>query len=149
MASKAFLSGSCHCGNVAVEASILPRLVSLCHCRSCRKITGSFGLHAFFKENDVQVSGILVSYEYPGGSGNSMSSSFCAKCFTRVKVEPRRMQGVSFVPVGIFDETALGPEVEIWKSEALSMFRSSKFASLTFDEAAAGGLAAHFRSPDE
>jgi hypothetical protein len=146
---QAVLSGSCHCGAVTVMASVSPRVVSLCHCKSCRKITGSFGLHAFFREDDVKVSGDLVSYEYPGGSGNSMSSSLCAKCFTRVKVEPRRMEGVSFVPVGIFDETDLRPEVEIWKSEALSMFGSGKFASLTFDEAAAGGLAAHFRSPDE
>ena len=138
-------SGSCHCGRVSLTVTGEPRLVSMCHCQSCRKITGAFGLHAFFNEDQVAMAGEVVRYTYPGGSGSAMCTFFCAHCMTRVKVQPQRLKGVVFVPVGVLDEaTRLTPDVEVWRSEALCLFERQPLAQTSFETSAVGGLGAFF-----
>jgi hypothetical protein len=140
------ISGSCHCGRVSLMTRGGPRLVSLCHCQSCRKITGTFGLHAFFNEDQVAIAGQMVCYTYPGGSGNAMDTFFCAHCMTRVKVQPQRLKGVMFVPVGVLDDaTHLVPDVELWRSEALCLFERQPLAQTSFETSAVGGLGAFFK----
>lgn len=54
---------ACHCGQLRLEVEGEPFAVSICHCLSCQRRTGSaFGMQAGFKREHVQVSGRFDDY---------------------------------------------------------------------------------------
>jgi hypothetical protein len=80
---------TCCCGTCSIEVEGDPALNGICHCRNCKRRTGSaFGWSAYFPdERVVGKSGRFGVYEI--GGTNPQRRWFCAACGTTLlwKVE--------------------------------------------------------------
>lgn len=70
------LSGGCNCGQVRYELHGEPIRVGLCHCETCRKITGSaFSFFGIWPRAKVSLSGTLGCWQSRAGG-----ERFCTGC---------------------------------------------------------------------
>ena len=75
------LSGKCLCNKVSYSCNAEPTAIFNCHCKDCRKATGSvFGTNLFFSENNVEINGKLSSFKHISDSGSTMTKFFCPSC---------------------------------------------------------------------
>jgi hypothetical protein len=101
-------TGGCACGQLTFRTSGEPRRVGLCHCMTCRKISGS-PVSAFVIFPAVQVTVEGRSDSWPDGNG---SRSFCPTCGSRVF---SRSDDEIEIGMGAFDEPNLfEPTYELW-----------------------------------
>jgi hypothetical protein len=55
--------------------------VVICHCLACQQRSGSpFGVGAYFKRGDAQISGPSKTYSRSGDSGHDLTNHFCPNC---------------------------------------------------------------------
>ncbi len=95
----------CACGQLKARCDGEPTKVSLCHCASCQRRTGStYGLAAFFPREKVTVEGAAKTFVRRSESGYDVSFRFCADCGSTVCWEPARMPTVIAVAVGAFSD---------------------------------------------
>ena len=81
MESFKTLKGSCGCGKVTYQIKDKPLITQACHCKDCKKSTGSsFVIHTMVFEDDFSVDGNVSSTELPTGSGKGMRAYFCVIC---------------------------------------------------------------------
>ena len=66
------MTGGCACGALRYRAEGEPLIQGLCHCRNCKRISGS-GHVGFvcFPESAVTMDGATASYSVAGGSGRT------------------------------------------------------------------------------
>ena len=75
------LKGSCACGKVNYIITDKPLFTQACHCKDCKKSTGSsFVIHTMIFEEDLKVIGEISSTELPSGSGKGYRAYFCINC---------------------------------------------------------------------
>ena len=75
------LSGNCLCNKVSYSCNAEPTAIFNCHCKDCRKATGSvFGTNLFFSENNVEINGELSSFKHISDTGSTMTKFFCPCC---------------------------------------------------------------------
>ena len=75
------IKGSCSCGNVNYKIINKPLFTQACHCKDCKKSTGSsFVIHTMIMEDDLKISGDVASIELPTGSGKGVNAYFCIIC---------------------------------------------------------------------
>jgi len=75
------LKGSCACGEVKYTITDKPLFTQACHCKDCKKSTGSsFVIHTMIFEDDLIVKGEVSSTELPSGSGKGYRAYFCVNC---------------------------------------------------------------------
>lgn len=95
----------CACGQLSATCRGDPELVSLCNCRQCQRRTGSaFGLAAFFRQQDVTVTGKAASFSRQSDTGATVEFHFCGDCGSTVFWVPRRKPGLIAIAVGCFAE---------------------------------------------
>jgi hypothetical protein len=101
------VSGSCLCGAVAFEARDVVGPFELCHCRRCRKVSGSayaalVGVrregYRITRGNDLVMSFELPVEEAPPGYG----VFFCSVCGSPLP-EPHPTGDWLEIPAGLFD----------------------------------------------
>tara|TARA_B100000029_G_scaffold111911_1_gene104010 strand:- start:1062 stop:1514 length:453 start_codon:yes stop_codon:yes gene_type:complete len=81
MSEKNILKGSCACGNVKYKIKDKPLFTQACHCKNCKKSTGSsFVIHTMVLENDFEIAGDVASIDLPTGSGKGYNAYFCIIC---------------------------------------------------------------------
>ena len=81
MTNYEHLKGSCTCGEVSYEIIDKPLFTQACHCKNCKKSTGSsYVIHTMIFENDLIVEGNVSSTELPTGSGKGYRAYFCINC---------------------------------------------------------------------
>ena len=81
MSKKIILNGSCSCGNVKYKIINEPLFTQACHCKDCKKSTGSsFVIHTMVLPYEFQSSGDVASTELPTGSGKGVNAYFCKIC---------------------------------------------------------------------
>ena len=90
------LKGSCACAKVNYTIIGKPLFTQACHCKNCKKSTGSsFVIHTMVLEEDFDVKGDVSSSELPTGSGKGYQAYFCVNCgvylFCKYKVAPGRI----------------------------------------------------------
>ena len=90
------LKGCCACGKVEYKITDKPLFTQACHCRDCKKSTGSsFVIHTMVFENDLLVEGEVSSTELPTGSGKGYRAYFCVNCgvylYCKYNVSPGRV----------------------------------------------------------
>lgn len=96
-------TAACACGQLRAICAGEPASVSLCHCLECQRRTGStFGVAAFFRRQDVDISGAASRYARPSDSGFEVVHSFCPTCGGTVFWEPARKPDMIAVAVGAF-----------------------------------------------
>jgi len=110
-------NATCSCGQLVVRCNGEPALVSVCHCPSCQKRTGSpYGIAAFFPRADVQANGRTRRYTRTADSGFEVTFHFCPDCGSTVFWQPQRKPDMIAVAVGAFaDPTFPPPSQEVYQ----------------------------------
>jgi hypothetical protein len=71
-------AATCSCGSLRIVCEGEPENVSLCHCLACQRLTGStYGIAAFFRDQDVIAYGRASSYTRKADSGFRVTFHFC------------------------------------------------------------------------
>lgn len=83
------ITGSCVCEKVRYELTGQPITNIICHCDTCRKITGSVFManSVYTRENFKIITGedVLKVYDdKPAGSRNTIHRHFCSNCSSPV-----------------------------------------------------------------
>ena len=75
------LKGCCACGDVTYKITDNPLFTQACHCKNCKKSTGSsYVIHTMIFEDDLIIEGNVSSTELPTGSGKGYRAYFCINC---------------------------------------------------------------------
>ncbi|HET9104000.1 MAG TPA: GFA family protein [Solirubrobacteraceae bacterium] len=111
-------TASCSCGQLTVTTEGEPVRVSVCHCGSCQKRTGSvFGAQARFPAAAVTVSGEYREYVRISDEGDSRTFRFCPECGGTVFYSVQDVPDHLSVAVGAFaDPDFPAPTVSVWES---------------------------------
>ena len=98
--------GGCVCGAVRYRAEGEPVRNSVCSCTFCQRRTGSaFGFGAYFKDDQISLSGRLNAYEHRSDeTGRWLRFEFCPKCGTQVTWTAEAMPGLRAIGVGTLDD---------------------------------------------
>ena len=81
MNNEKHIKGNCACGEVEYIITDKPLFTQACHCKNCKKSTGSsFVIHTMIFEKDLIVNGNVSSAELPTGSGKGYRAYFCVIC---------------------------------------------------------------------
>lgn len=109
---------ACSCGKLSLTARGEPVRISVCHCLSCQRRTGStFGAQARFPSHNVSISGQSQSYCRIGDSGDEIVFQFCSNCGSTLYYELNAVPGVIAVPIGAFaDPDFPAPTVSVYES---------------------------------
>ena len=96
MNDKDNLKGCCACGKVNYTITDKPLFTQACHCKDCKKSTGSsFVIHTMVFEDDLIVEGEVSSSELETGSGKGYRAYFCVNCgvyvYCKYNVSPGRV----------------------------------------------------------
>ena len=96
MKDKDNLKGCCACGKVNYTITDKPLFTQACHCKDCKKSTGSsFVIHTMVFEDDLIIDGEVSSTELPTGSGKGYRAYFCVNCgvylYCKYNVSPGRV----------------------------------------------------------
>jgi len=109
------ISGGCLCGAVRYRIFGKADGTCHCHCKSCRKSTGSAMVTwtTVAKKHFELISGTLVAYP-SSDKGNRL---FCADCGSHIAFENTEYPDYLDITVGTLDEPGkIPPERHIWTS---------------------------------
>jgi len=92
---------------VRYRVAAAPRLRFNCHCRDCRRSTGSgYAPIAVFNAEDVAVDGQCTFYESKGGSGRPVARGFCPSCGSSLFLRAQVLPGRLFILAGTMDASS-------------------------------------------
>ncbi|UJQ95392.1 GFA family protein [Mariluticola halotolerans] len=113
------LTGQCHCGAVHFSVEGEPVRMAQCHCNTCRRLTGTgHNVQAFFKKDQVEITGETRSYQNETDMGNQRTTQFCAACGSRLFSENSRNPTVIGIAAGAFDTSEwFKPQVILYNAE--------------------------------
>jgi hypothetical protein len=110
------LKGSCLCGALHYSVTGEPERFYHCHCRRCRKSTGTgHATNLFVKGDTLEWTGdtqLIKSYKLP--EAKRFTRTFCAQCGGPL---PRAIADVNlvFIPAGTLDtEPNIAPQAHIF-----------------------------------
>jgi hypothetical protein len=73
------LSGGCACGAIRYESDAEPTVMLNCHCKDCRKASGSgYAAIVIVLKSSLQLSGEARYHKLRGGSGSIIERGFCS-----------------------------------------------------------------------
>ncbi|PZV40076.1 GFA family protein [Mesorhizobium kowhaii] len=101
-------TGSCLCGGVQFSVSGAPLRIGLCHCKDCRKASGSvYSAYAIWPREAFESTGIVSTYG---------TRSFCPTCGGRVAFVGDDEVEVTIGSLDVAPTDDLVPEYELWIS---------------------------------
>ncbi|HET7855042.1 MAG TPA: GFA family protein [Gaiellaceae bacterium] len=112
MASRA---AACHCGQLRLEVTGDPFVVSMCHCLACQRRTGSaFGMQAGFSADQVNVVGRYNDYARISDEADRKEHvfHFCPDCGSQVFYTEPTEPDLVVVSVGAFADPSFPPPTE-------------------------------------
>jgi hypothetical protein len=128
------LTGSCLCGAVKYTATGEAKGFFNCHCKRCRKATGTGHASNLFLSGTLdwnQGEEVVKTFKVP--EAKRFTNSFCSQCGGRV---PRFIEemGSVMIPAGsLDDEPGMRPQARIFKGSQAEW--SHKFADIpSFEE---------------
>jgi len=93
---------TCVCGQLIARCLGDPAQVSLCHCLTCQRRTGStYGIAAFFPQESVVVTGDTQAYSRSSDSRHSVTFHFCPHCGSTVYWKAARKPEMVAVAVAL------------------------------------------------
>ena len=111
-------TASCRCGQLKATAAGEPVRVSVCHCLSCKKRSGSaFSVQARWPKEQVTIEGRPKSFEKRADSGNRITYHFCPDCGSDVHYEiDGKFDGLVAIPLGAFEDPYFAtPKFSVWE----------------------------------
>ena len=108
-------AGGCLCGAVRYVTTGPPLNVRVCHCHTCRKITGSaFFARAMFRREAVTVTGETAAY----ASSEDLLRRFCPVCGSVLFADRGDLLSVT---LGTLDDPdALPPQAQVFVSRQVA-----------------------------
>jgi hypothetical protein len=106
---------ACHCGQLRLEVTGEPFVVSICHCLDCQRRTGSaFGMQAAFKPDQVEIAGRYSDYVRVSDEADRKEHAFhfCPECGSQVFYTEPTEQELIVVSVGAFADPTFPPPTE-------------------------------------
>jgi hypothetical protein len=99
----------CCCGKCAIEVEGDPLTNGICHCKNCKKRTGTaFGWSAYFADAQIKSkTGDLKTYEITGT--NHAHRYFCTNCGTTLYWIVVSMPNLTGIAGGCFADNPLPP----------------------------------------
>lgn len=109
---------ACSCGQLNVTTEGEPVRISMCHCLTCQRRTGSvFGVQARFPQDKVSIEGRSTQYVRTADSGNHATFHFCPDCGSTVYYRLEQVPDVIAVAVGAFADPAFpAPKVSVYEA---------------------------------
>jgi len=98
-------SGGCLCGAVRFDARNVPATFSVCHCRMCRRWTGSALLEVSIRTEGLTWTG--TDHISVHASSNWAERAWCKSCGTNLYFRHTKQDkwfGSTELPIGIFDD---------------------------------------------
>ncbi|KAK5164881.1 uncharacterized protein LTR77_009545 [Saxophila tyrrhenica] len=98
--------GSCFCGACSIEYTGDVQAKALCHCKDCRKITGStYSTNYIVDGEGFSVKGSPKSIGKKGDdTGNTVTSYFCGDCGTTLYRDGATFGNSKVVKAGVLDD---------------------------------------------
>ncbi|KXT09494.1 hypothetical protein AC579_7819 [Pseudocercospora musae] len=122
--------GGCYCGNVRYKSTGEAQAKALCHCKDCRKISGSTYSTNIIVPGDslTWTKGKPKEHTVTADSGNPITSFFCGDCgSTMVRGGPSFGEN-KIIKVGTLDEPSAHedakPAVELYAKDRVSWVSS-------------------------
>ncbi|KAF9636623.1 hypothetical protein BFW01_g7519 [Lasiodiplodia theobromae] len=108
-------SGTCLCGDIAVEYTGEPAVTALCHCVDCQKWTGAaFTSNIVVPRTKFRVlRGNPKAFDAIGASGKINKHFFCPRCGSNLYCELEIMEEMTVVKSGILDGGASNHEISV------------------------------------
>ncbi|HJP68736.1 MAG TPA: GFA family protein [Sphingomicrobium sp.] len=124
-------TASCRCKQLRAAAIGEAVRVSVCHCLSCKKRSGSaFAVQARWPNERVKIEGESKTWAGIADSGNRISFHFCPECGSDVYYEIQgKFDGLIAIPLGAFDDPYFAePRFSVWEK------RKNKWVEMTGEE---------------
>ena len=106
---------ACHCGQLRLDVTGEPFVVSICHCLACQRRTGSaFGMQAGFKPDQVSIEGRYSDYARISDEADAKEHvfHFCPECGSQVFYTEPTEPDLVVVSVGSFADPSFPPPTE-------------------------------------
>ena len=106
---------ACHCGQLRLDVTGDPFVVSICHCFDCQRRTGSaFGMQAAFRPEQVDVVGRHSDYVRVSDEADRKEHvfHFCPDCGSQVFYTEPTEPDLVVVSVGSFADPSFPPPTE-------------------------------------
>lgn len=116
------ITGGCQCGAIRYQCAAEPLALFVCHCRECRKQSGSaFGMSLQVPRNFLTIiRGQPRFWSRPADSGRRLECAFCDNCGTRVWHEPEGESETVTIKAGSLDEPVdFSTAIHIWTESKL------------------------------
>ena len=114
------IRGRCICGDVEYEASAVPVVSAVCHCRDCRRATGGANFPALAVVGDgFKLSGAVNAFETIAESGNRVNRYFCARCGSTLFARSTGMVGITQIAAATLDDPSeFSPQMHVFARSA-------------------------------
>ena len=106
---------TCLCGQLRLEVTGEPSVVSICNCLACKRGTGSaFGMQAAFEAEQVRVEGRYKDYSRISDEVDRKEHvlHFCPECGSHVFYPEPMEPNIVVVSVGAFADPSFPPPTE-------------------------------------
>lgn len=115
-------TGGCRCGAVRYTIDAEPAMAGICHCTSCRSLSGATqNPLAAFPEAAVSVTGETSSYHSSADSGSAVTNRFCPTCGSQLFGQSTGMPGLVAVRAGSLDDPeGVTPNFEVYTKRQVS-----------------------------
>lgn len=110
-------TATCRCGQLSAACDGEPVRVSVCHCLSCQRRSGSaFTAQARWPDAQVTLTGERREWRHVGDSGGTATFFFCPECGATVAYVIGAMPGLTAVAIGAFaDPTFPAPTFSMYE----------------------------------
>ncbi len=103
--SEPFAKGHCLCGAVSYVVNGQPVRMAQCHCSDCQRASGTGHMsNAFFRADDVEITGETTEYGSQADSGNIVTRYFCPTCGSRLFSQNSARPGIVGLMIGCVDD---------------------------------------------
>jgi hypothetical protein len=101
---------TCSCGKLVLIYDDIITRTSICHCRACKKRTGSaFGVQVRLNKENVSIQGEAKQFDRATDAGAPVHFYFCPNCGSNVYWEIDAMPDSIIAPAGAFENHQLPP----------------------------------------
>ena len=109
---------TCCCGQLRLRCDGDPVRVSICHCPSCQRRTGSvLGVQARYPEAATHLEGRASQWVRQVDDGDEVMFHFCPVCASTVFWQVKSLTGFTSVAVGAFGDPQFPPpKVSVWEA---------------------------------
>jgi len=122
------ITGKCHCGAIAYDATVDPAQSGVCHCTDCQVLSGGpFRASVTAKAEDFHIrKGTPKIYIKPSDSGRRRIQGFCGDCGTPIYAandEPN--PAVYNLRLGAVEQrNEITPRRQLWCQSAMPWLKS-------------------------